>query len=122
MLKELSKQQTNMGQSIEGLRRRAENEVFAPEIKASAMLTLSTGQKSTVTLDLVWTVEPQDPYHLQLIPAPESDMKLSTARIDIKGTPLKVNFEVTAGTKKGDFALRIVPAFGREAIVTVTVK
>jgi hypothetical protein len=122
-IKELKKQQENIGGSIKEIAVRILEIELAPVLSVPPTVTLAPGDTKTVTIDLEWTVtELSSPYSISLRPSPESDIKLASDRIEVKGTPLKLNFDITAGTKKGEFPLRIVPRLGKSVEMKVIVK
>jgi peptidoglycan hydrolase-like protein with peptidoglycan-binding domain len=122
-IKELKKQQENIGASMKEIAVRILSRELAPVLTVPPTLALAPGEKKTLTIDLNWTIEDLGvPYSISVQPAVESDLKVSTTRIEVKGAPLKLNVEVTGGTKKGDFTLRIIPNVGNAVETKVSVK
>ncbi len=119
--KEIRKQQETIGFAIKGLLDRVQADLFAPVIVPPKEITLNPGKKFSLVLTLESTGELSVPYSLDFIPSEESDL-LVQKRIDVRGTPLRITTDITAGKKTGKFILKVVPSVGKAVVIPIEVK
>lgn len=118
ILKGLTQQ---IGPGIANQVRIGEAILFAPALRVPPLVSLTQAQKATLNVEIDWLVPLDEAYSWQILVPPESGIKVP-ARIEIKGTPPKMAFEITGGARTGEWDLQIIPSVGRRSVVKVSVK
>jgi hypothetical protein len=106
---------------IKFLIQRESEDLIAPDLRVPPLVTLAAGQKATVNVEVNWKFPLEEPYSLQVVVPQDSGLK-APARIDVKEAQTKVSFDITAGSKSGEFDARLVPSYGKPVPLKIFVK
>ncbi|VTS05131.1 hypothetical protein [Tuwongella immobilis] len=116
-------QENQIGPQLQRILASASEDLLAPKIIETPAVTVNSLGTTKGKLVIDFGLEFEGEMTLKLEAPANSEIKVP-AELKVKSTeePLTVEFEVKGGTKKGDFAIKVVPSVGRPVTVIVTVK
>ena len=108
--RELLDAQTKViGPGIKNIIAAAEEDQFVPKVLPPALLAVNAGQTVTVKVGIECPPLFTGKFVLKVEPSLGSEMKVSPAEIQLTEESTEAKFELTAGAKKGDFTILLLP-------------
>jgi hypothetical protein len=120
-LRKIIENQKQVSRALDGLRKSQIESLFSPKIKPAEPVALARGGKATVRHAIDWNVFDKGEIKVRIEPPAGSGIT-GPGEVTVKDDRNDFQYELTAGDKPGEFAVRLIPSVGEPVEVRVTVK
>lgn len=120
-LRRIIEDQKSVSQALDRTKRRIVDNLFNPQLLPIPAVTLTKGEKKTLTQPVDWKIFADDSLQVKVEASVGSDLKVPTV-LKVSADNDSFTYDITAGQKTGEFSITLTPSVGAPLTVKITVK
>ena len=120
-LRKILENQDQVSKALDRIKRGVQAALFSPKIQPTAPVLLAAGEKRTIKHAVDWNIYDKGELKVKVV-VPEGSGLTAPGEITVADDKNEFGFDLTAGTKPGEYAVKVVPEVGEAVEVKVTVK